>query len=35
MDKVKDIILEVEKLKLEQKFSKAIEIIEKNLINYN
>jgi hypothetical protein len=35
MDKIKEIILEVEKLKLEQKFSKAIEIIEKSLISYN
>ncbi len=35
MDKIKEIILEIEKLKLEQKFTKAIEIIEKNLITYN
>jgi hypothetical protein len=35
MDKIKEIILEVEKLKLEQKFSRAIEIVERNLINYN
>jgi hypothetical protein len=35
MDKIKEIILEVEKLKLEQKFNKAIKIVEKNLINYN
>lgn len=35
MDKIKEIILEIEKLKLEQKFTKAIEIVEKNLILYN
>jgi len=35
MDKIKNIILEIEKLKLEQKFTKAIEIVEKNLILYN
>lgn len=35
MDKVKEIILEIEKLKLEQKFTRAIEIIEKNLVNYS
>ena len=35
MDKIKEIIIEIEKLKTEQKFSKAIELIEKNLINYN
>jgi hypothetical protein len=35
MDKIKEIILEVEQLKLEQKFTKALEIVEKNLINYN
>lgn len=35
MDEIKKIILEVEELKSEQKFSKAIEIIEKNLIKYN
>jgi hypothetical protein len=35
MDKVKEIIIEIEKLKSEQKFSKAIETIEKNLLTYN
>jgi len=35
MDKIKEIILEIEKLKLEQKFTKAIEIVEKNLVNYS
>lgn len=35
MDKIKEIILEIEQLKIEQKFSAAVEIIEKNLIIYN
>jgi hypothetical protein len=35
MDKVKEIILEIEQLKLEQKFTKAIEIVERNLIKYS
>lgn len=35
MDQIKQIIIEVENLKLEQNFSKAIELIEKNLISYN
>jgi hypothetical protein len=35
MDQVKQIIIEVEKLKLEQKFTKAVELIERNLMNYN
>ena len=35
MDKIKNIIIEIEKLKTEQKFSKAIELIEKNIILYN
>lgn len=35
MDKIKQIILEVEKLKSEQKFSKAVLLLEKNLVTYN
>lgn len=35
MDKIKEIILEIENLKLEQKFTKAIEIIENSLVSYN
>ena len=35
MDKIKELILDIEKLKLEQKFTKAIEILEKNLVNYS
>lgn len=35
MDKIKEIIIEIEKLKLEQKFTKAIEIIENSLLSYN
>lgn len=35
MDKIKNIIIEIEKLKTEQKFSKAIELIERNIILYN
>ena len=35
MDKIKEIILDIEKLKLEQKFTKAIEIIEQSLMIYN
>lgn len=35
MDKIKDIIIEIEKLKTEQKFTKAIELIEQNIVLYN
>jgi hypothetical protein len=35
MDKIKEIIIEIENLKLEQKFTKAIEIIENSLVSYN
>ena len=35
MDKIKDIILQIEWLKQEQKFNNAIEILEKNLVTYN
>lgn len=35
MDKIKEIIIEVEKLKSEQKFSKAISLIEDGLVSYN
>ncbi len=35
MDKIKDIIIEVESLKSEQNFSKAISLIENWLISYN
>lgn len=35
MDKIKEIIFEIEKLKVEQKFTKAIEIIENSLFSYN
>lgn len=35
MDKIKEIILEIEKLKAEQKFTKAVEIIEQSLTIYN
>jgi len=35
MDQIKQIILEIENLKLEQKYTKAIEIIEKSLVTYN
>lgn len=35
MDNIKQIILDVEKHKANQKFSKAIEIIEENLVKYN
>jgi hypothetical protein len=35
MDKIKQIIIEIEKLKLEQKYTKAIEIIERALVTYN
>jgi hypothetical protein len=35
MDKIKDIIISIEKLKTEQKFNKAIKVLEDSLINYN
>lgn len=35
MDQIKQIIIEVEQLKSEQKFTKAIEIIQEALVKYN
>jgi hypothetical protein len=35
MDKIKEIIIEVERLKAEQKFTKAISIIEDGLVSYS
>lgn len=35
MDKIKEIILEIEKLKQEQRFDEAIKIIENSIILYN
>ena len=35
MNKITDIVMEVEKLKANQKFSQAIEILEKSIITYN
>ena len=35
MDNIKNLILEIENLKQEQKFNAAIEILEKSLITYN
>jgi hypothetical protein len=35
MDQIRQIILEAENLKLEQKFTKAIELLEKSLVDYN
>ena len=35
MDKIKEIILKIEKLKWEQKFEECTKIIEKSLIKYN
>jgi tetratricopeptide (TPR) repeat protein len=35
MNKITDIVMEVEKLKANQKFNQAIEILEKSIIEYN
>jgi len=35
MDKIKDLILQIEELKANQNFTKAIEILEQGLIQYN
>jgi len=35
MDNIKNIVLEVEKLKEKQNFSKAIKLLEENIIKYN
>lgn len=35
MDQIRQIIIEVEQLKSEQKFTKAIEIIQEALVKYN
>jgi tetratricopeptide (TPR) repeat protein len=35
MDKITDIVIEIEKLKADQKFSTAIELLEKSIIQYN
>lgn len=35
MDKIKDIIIHIESLKVEQKFNEAIKILENSLIKYN
>lgn len=35
MNKITDIVMEVEKLKANQNFSQAIEILEKSIITYN
>lgn len=35
MNKITDIVMEVEKLKANQKFTQAIEILEKSIVEYN
>ena len=35
MDKIKDIIIQIEKLKSEQKFPEAIKMLEENITKYN
>ncbi len=35
MDKIKEIILQVESLKTEQRFKEAIEILDKSIVKYN
>jgi hypothetical protein len=35
MDKIKDIILQVESLKIDQRFNETIEILENAIIKYN
>ena len=35
MDKIREIIIQIEKLKSEQKFNEAIKILEKNIVKYN
>jgi hypothetical protein len=35
MDKIKEIIIQIEKLKVDQKFNDAIKILENSLITYN
>jgi hypothetical protein len=35
MDKIKELIIQIELLKSEQKFNDAIKILEKALITYN
>ena len=35
MNKITDIVMEVEKLKANQKFNQAIEILEKSIVEYN
>jgi hypothetical protein len=35
MDQIRQIIIEVENLKLEQKFTAAVELLEKSLVDYN
>jgi hypothetical protein len=35
MDKIRDLILKIEKLKQEQKYKDAINLIEESLVKYN